>query len=399
MGHRINMKGSIGSDFSGNYIASEIDYYDSKSKVVDLHINGFGGDVQQANSVMASIHSAKTQVDTYNMGFACSSLFQVWLSGQELNALDYARFMCHDPSLSDGKSIEEMTDDDPNKVALIEVRAQISEIISNRTGMDKTKVLELMKAETWFDVKKMKNTFGLSINVLPTKRQPNVKKNASVAEFVNIFSNFIPEIISEDKDTTMADLKNIANKLDLSPDAAQLEDKVVNKINSLQISNAAYVEKEKAWDKSKNELEEKIKTFEDAAKANVETEAQAFVDKLASDGVIREEGKEGIKKLYLADSATTKASFENVIHKITDHVDGSTNSRSNNESKLDTFKNEDGKEVTKDINWMAENEEETLNQWENEATKGLNTEGAKKFKAMFKAEYNEDFDKSNTTVK
>lgn len=403
MAHRINMKGSIGQDFSGNYISEEIDYYDGESKAMDIHINGYGGDVQQANSVMASMHTAISPIDTYNMGFACSSLFQVWLSGRSLFALDYARFMCHDPSLGDGKTIEELDDDDPNKVALIEIRSQISEIISNRTGMEKSKVLKLMKAETWFDVEKMENIFGLDITVLPTKRQPNVKKNATIAEFVNIISKFTPEIIAEadnktDNDT-MADLKNIANKLDLSPDAANLEDKVVKSINTLQIDNTAFVEKEKTWNAEKKTLEDKIKKFEDSQKDSLETEATAFVDTLVEKKIIREEGKEGIKKLYLSDPETTKNSFgENLLIKITDQIDTSGIPRKgDNAPKLETVKDGDNV-VTKDMNWYGDNEPELLDSMESEAKAGKDTDGAKKYKALFLAEYGESFDKANTTI-
>ena len=393
---QIQILGTIGFEANGANIANQITGLSGQQKVIEEFINTVGGNIEDMLSIVQANIRSQAEIHTYNVGLCASAGFQIFLSGDKYFAMDYARWMVHDPSaLGEFKSVDDMPDGHPDKETLINLRDQIAEIISNRTGKSMSSVLKVLKAETWFDLDKMRNFFGLKIESVSSKRKPDVKKNASISEFVNIISNFNPEIVSEENHDTM-ELKKVLNKLSIRESIENPESEIVNAIGKLQNKVEILEEKEKSWDKNKLALEKEIGTFKDSQKDKLETEADTFVNGLAKNGQIREEGKEGIKKLYLSDPETTKSSFgKNLISKITDQIDP-TKPEKEDGTGLDKFKDENGNVVVKDINWMAKNEVDNLTKWEDEATKGLNTEGAKKFKAMFKAEYKEDFDTANT---
>jgi ATP-dependent protease ClpP protease subunit len=393
---QVKIIGIIGLEVSGTEVAHQIDALSNEQKIIEEFINTPGGDVPDMLSIIQANIRSKAEIHTFNMGLAASAGFQIFLSGDVYHAIDYARWMAHDPAMmGSAKSVDDMPDSDPNKEALINLRDQIAEIISNRTGKSVGSIVKILAKEAWFDIEKMRNFFGLDITVISSKKKPNLKKNASISEFVNFISNFNPEIDSEENHDNMADFKKLLNKLSIRESIENPESEITSAIGKLQNKVQILEEKEKAWDKSKLALEKKVTDFEDSQKNVLETEADTFVNELAKNGLIREEGKEGIKKLFLADPETTKTSFgENLIAKVTNIIDP-TKPEKETDTGLDKFKDKDGNVVVKDINWMAENEEENLNQWEAEAAKGLNTEGAKKFKAMFKAEFKEDFDKTN----
>ena len=396
------MRGTIGEDYSGNYIATEIDYYDQNgdSDVIDLYINSFGGGVEDANSVMAAMHTSKKKINTYNMGICASSAFQIFLTGDKLYALDYAKFMCHDPHVSNGKTIEQM-EEGSVKNALIAIRDQIATIISNRTGMDKEDVLKLMKAETWFsadpnDVNSLQNVFGLSISTISTKRKPKLKKNSTILDFVNIISNFNPEIDSEESEQkidNMANLKGILNALDLNEDVANPETKIENKIKDLHSEVATKQTTITEKEKEITNLKKEVQDFKDKEKKESEKTAEAYADQLVSKGLVKEDGKQDVIDLYILDPEKVQNLYgKHNLVKITDVVDGQMPGRDGKELKLETFKNDAGETVTKDMEWYGENDPELLDQMESEAKSGKDTEGAKKFKALYLKEYGENFD-------
>lgn len=124
------------------------------SSDINVHINSRGGDVFQGVAIAAAIRRHKANVTVFVDGLAASISALIALSGNKLVMAKNTWFMIHDPwSIVIGGA------DDLRKSAelLDEIGDDLAATISEKSGIEKDQVVELMSKETWLNSEKAKD--------------------------------------------------------------------------------------------------------------------------------------------------------------------------------------------------------------------------------------------------
>lgn len=273
----INLYGSIGGEVNGNYIAEDILYINKHCpniNEIEIKINSMGGDVLDGLSVCTEILNSEISVTTVITGMAYSIAGVIAMCGHNRKMTDYGTFMMHDVSGGNG-----------NNDVLDLLSNSLAKIFEGTTPLTLENTRELMDVETWMSPEQCLEK-GLINEIIPTTiKRPAVKNDAELYKFYNKL------LIKKDE------MLKIKNELSLEDNAS--EELIVERVQELKNeADVAKSEKDaievELKDKKQelHDLENKLKSFEEAEQAKEEAAKLEVIENAVKDNKIKEESKE-----------------------------------------------------------------------------------------------------------
>ncbi len=118
---------------------------------VTLYISSPGGSVSDGMAVYDYIRLMQAPVNTVCIGIAASMASILFMAGKERSMLPHARVMIHDPSYGGGSMAGQKPLELQDRVnELMSLRKMLADVIVERTGMPRKRVLALTKKDTYF---------------------------------------------------------------------------------------------------------------------------------------------------------------------------------------------------------------------------------------------------------
>ena len=285
-------------------------------KRIQVWINSPGGIVADGYNIYNAILKSKTPVDTYNTGMAASIAGVFFQAGRKRVMADYAQLMYHNPFGGD---------DDKGLAA---IRDSLATMIASRCGKSEDDIKAIMSQTTWISASEaFENGFCDEVQhsgEINKRRGVTVNTDAKAfwKESTVITNSLIPAIQNQSKNF---DMKKIANRLKLNPDAS--EDSVVEAIDSLEKQNTDLQNQVKNHlseiQNKKNSLEEqeeKVKQLEEElakAKASLK-EAQDKAKNMEEEQEKKEEEDKAAKAKNLIDGFVKQGRIKNDAKLIAD---------------------------------------------------------------------------------
>lgn len=223
----------------GSIFAAELMQLDSQEKdYIDIWINSVGGNVIQAMSIYNAILASKTKVNTVNIGICASSAGFIYMAGRERSAWPYAKWMMHDPFIAtdeNGNTVE------PND-GLKAMKDSIITMYSERCGLNKDEVFNMMSATTWLDCSQaveMKICTKV-LDMQKANRKPLTGDAQSMwKEAQNIYNIVKPTIVSIENSIKSSINNKMFEKIALSLglEANATEEQINEAINGLKVAS------------------------------------------------------------------------------------------------------------------------------------------------------------------
>lgn len=170
-------------------------YAKGKNGPVTLKINSPGGEVFAAATIRNIIRDYPGKVTADIIGLAASAATVVVSAADLVKMRDTAMFMIHDPSTVAWGTLEDMRQ-------VVTVLEQVKETILNgyqaRTGMERTKLSEMMRAETWMTAQEAQD-FGFVDEVVKDAPKEQKLPKGVKAAFLNCLDGYrnMPEAVIE----------------------------------------------------------------------------------------------------------------------------------------------------------------------------------------------------------
>ena len=143
---------------------------DSTDKGITIFVNSPGGDVTAGLSVFDCISKTKSPITTVCTGLAASMGAIIFLSGDpdKRFLLESSRLMIHDPAYGGNHSVANLK---PHEIQseldeLNKCRDKLAHIIADRTGQPLSKILEVTKKDSFFNLDEAVE-FGLATGGVP----------------------------------------------------------------------------------------------------------------------------------------------------------------------------------------------------------------------------------------
>jgi ATP-dependent protease ClpP protease subunit len=159
-----------------------------------LRINSPGGSVFDGVAIYNTLVQHPAHIDVYVDGWAASIASVIAMAGDTIHIGESAQFMVHQPW-----SIVLGTADDMRKEAgiLDSIEANLIGIYESRTGQDRAKLTDMVKAETWLKGQEAVD-LGFADVLIPNKTKTEAKPAARLdAEFfATIFPRLPPDVLN-----------------------------------------------------------------------------------------------------------------------------------------------------------------------------------------------------------
>lgn len=295
-----------GMGIIGDAFKRELMYLDTLGKKrIQVWINSPGGIVSDGYDIYTAILKTKTKVDTYCSGIAASIAGVIFQAGRTRTMMDYALLMFHEPSGTDEKALQAIS-------------GSIAQMIASRSGKTIEDVQKIMKKTTWMSASEALMS-GLCDEIENSGRMNQKRAAATPDEAKNFWreAKLITNSILKIDNKNSLNMKNVANKLGLLPEAAEesfikaidgiqnrvteLEGTVKTKDGEIATIKADLKAKEDALTEVQNKLTAKEKEFTDLKKkqddeeqarkdkdaAEVATKAKNMVEEFANKGYIK----------------------------------------------------------------------------------------------------------------
>lgn len=263
-------------------------------KRIQVWINSTGGMVLDGWSIYSAILKTKTKVDTYCVGVAASIAGVIFQAGRERNMADYALLMYHNPfGTNSDKSFEK-------------IKQSIVTMVANKCGVSEDELSKEMDSELWLDAwEALERKFADSIEMSWdfNKKRGALKPDLAMPKDMDVKARWVEsnKILNNYFKSNKSDMKNIANKLGLNPEASEeaiitaLED-VQNKVTAFDPVYAELETVKNSLTEKENEVTEltaKVNEFEQKAKdaelENKRITATNMVEGFAKVGKIKNE--------------------------------------------------------------------------------------------------------------
>lgn len=253
---------------------------------VTVHLNSGGGDVFAGVSIYNALKDySKGKVIVKVDGLAASIASVIAMAGDEIIMSPGSMMMVHNPWSMGAGSSEEL-----REVAdlLDEIRESIIPIYSERTGLSKDEIIEIMDSETWMSAEKAVEK-GFADKVLKKKETKKESKMALSGSFAfNMsankvaFDDFINKLNSKG-DTSMA-IK-----------AEEVKDEVLDtEVKDEEVKEVAEEKTEEVEEVKAEETTEVEEKGDEEAEA--ETEAEEAEEKVEAEEEVEEEAEEAEAK-------------------------------------------------------------------------------------------------------
>lgn len=185
-------------------IASSIKSF--KGEKIVLPINSYGGAVLEGFAIYNALLAHPSKVETQIVGYAISMGTIIALAGDEVKMPENGMFMIHEPWNVTGGDAEDMR----HEAEVLENFAnQLAGIYSQKTGISRSDIRDMMKKETWLNAKQAKK-LGF-IDTITKGADISAKFNAN--EYKNIPKSLVDTKGKENKkDGIHVDQNQINNK-------------------------------------------------------------------------------------------------------------------------------------------------------------------------------------------
>lgn len=288
-------------------------------KRIQVWINSPGGIVLDGWSIYNAILRTKTKVDTYCVGIAASIAGVIFQAGRERNMADYGILMYHNPfNTSSDKSYEK-------------IKSSIVTMVASKCGMQEEDLAKEMDSELWLDAwEALSKNFADSIEMAWdfNKKRGALKPDIAMPKDMDVKARWAMsnKVLNNYFKTNNKNMKNIANKLGLNPEAS--EDAIVSALEDVQNKIAGFDAIKNELEDIKNvlqtkenellEVQNKLQEFEEKAAAaeleNKRINATNLVEGFAKTGRIKNEQE--VKDKWIAkaieDFDFVKDSLENL---------------------------------------------------------------------------------------
>ena len=137
---------------------------DAPGREITLCINSPGGEVVSGLAVYDIIRSLKSPVRTVCTGTAASMGSILFLAGEERQMLPHTKIMIHDPLIGGLSGSKKALELEKEAVQLMETRAIIAGIISERSGRPLEEVYEKTKEDCYLNAQEAMD-FGIATGI------------------------------------------------------------------------------------------------------------------------------------------------------------------------------------------------------------------------------------------
>ena len=287
---KVLLYGNIGEKVDGDAISQQLREMASQSETIDVHINSYGGDVQQGVSIFSTIISLNNEgkeVNTYIDGFAASIASIIAMAGKKIFMNDFARIMVHEAFMGDNSNLSEN-----DKKALNEINDMLAQILSRR-GVNKNSIQKKMREETWIRSGEAKE-LGMVDEVMETKAvlkdraELIIESNEDISKKLSYVTNLLGEmpytIVNFENNDKMERLKA---KLNLKS-----EDEIINRFDDLNGKVETLQNEKSKLEKEKSELKKENETLKKEKTERTKNEITTLIDNAIQNGKLSEEKKD-----------------------------------------------------------------------------------------------------------
>jgi ATP-dependent protease ClpP protease subunit len=274
---------------------------------INVRINSSGGSVLEGYSIFSAIQNCKKPIFTFIDGVGASISGIIFQAGHKRFMNDFGKLMIHEPSL--GINYELLS---PKQKTMIDsFKDSLLTILENNSKLDRAKLDEMMKAETWLNANETLN-FGLCDEIISTGRVFN--NTPTVKEILNVTNEML-----KSKNQIQIKMKNVINHLGL--DQSANEEQIIESINSIKNELTSANE---TIESKKNEVtslkEENEKLIEERAINFVENKIEKGIFDETKKNELIEQAKNNFEGFVL-----TCNSIKKQVVKVTNHIktDGS----------------------------------------------------------------------------
>jgi ATP-dependent protease ClpP protease subunit len=347
--------------------------YIKPSKIV-ISINSEGGSVLHGMGTYSIIQNSPIETETIIEGLAASMASVLWAAGTRSYMRDYSILMIHNPFMQTKKTEDgcQVKDEDPDTNQMLDAfRKQIETVYTKRFGLSKAKVREIMEGAegcdgTYFDAKQAVEAGIIPAeNVIKTSKQvctkvkdsiKGVEEACAIQEIMASINTELGDIKPLDNSSSIPNQNQINNSISKNMDkeqefafgsvCAQLGlDKssevsaVINRVTALMDAEKKVKDVQSQYDalkiekagvdaqlvNAKKELADanaKLKTYQDAEKAQHDAEVAKFIEDAIADGKITAESKETWVAMAATNFEVVKATLNSIEKrdKITDKI-------------------------------------------------------------------------------
>lgn len=274
---------------------------DASISQINIRINSSGGSVLEGYSIFSAIKNCKKPTATFIDGVGASISGIIFQAGHERFIADFGKLMIHEPSL--GVNYELLS---PKQKQMIDsFKDSLLTILENNSKLDRAKIDEMMKAETWLNADETLN-FGLCDQIIKTARPFN---KLSTEEILQAVTNEL-----KSKNQIQNKMKNVINHLGL--DQSANEEQIIESINSIKNELTSANETIEA---NKNE----VTSLKEENEKLIEERAINFVENKIEKGIFDATKKEELitqAKNNFEGFVLTCNSFKKPVVKVTNHI-------------------------------------------------------------------------------
>lgn len=146
----------IGADFWGEGISpksfiNEIREIEKKHKNLNIRINSPGGFVHDGFTIYNAIKQSSLEVDIYIDGLAASAAAFIAMAGNNIYVPKSSEIMIHNAW---GMVVGTAEDMRKESLHVESLDSMIADIFTEKTGMEKSVIVDMMKKETWMNGEK-----------------------------------------------------------------------------------------------------------------------------------------------------------------------------------------------------------------------------------------------------
>jgi len=294
------LRGDI-EGFDAQNIANEIS--NVKGKMIRIRINSGGGFVIWAYTIISAMQIFKNEggiIETINEGRADSAAGWIFACGSKGRRfiMQFAKMFFHPPMYQDGTTIEQLPDGSDERNLLENNFTDLISIFEGCTGLSDSRIRNIMKDNTEMSANEAVS-LSFADKIVEISNLKEIRENLTARQLITNVSTYE---IQEVENQIHTDMKEIAKKLGLNPEASEsailseldnvlnFRDEATGEITELKSKVLEITDK-------KISLETEISNFKNA-------EALEFVNKNYPGKTALE--KEAIVNLFKADSETFK---------------------------------------------------------------------------------------------
>lgn len=292
--YELILHGIIGLDVDGSAIAREIAMLNEiGAEEITERINSIGGSVVDGFSIASANMRSKAKIVTVCEGVCDSIASVIFATGDERKIMEYGSILIHNV-LINGVTLEEI-EDESEKADAQRINDSIVNILTNKCGVPKKRLEEMMSAETRFNADEAiaEGFADEKILIGKGKKKPEIMENFSALEYMNICTEFSAKA-GQNNNQNETEMKEVLKFLNLNAEAS--EQAVIIALKDLQ-------NKAGKADDLQSEVG-KLKAENDTLKkGKAESEVQYYIDK----GLFDESKKDELVNLAMTQPDAFKA--------------------------------------------------------------------------------------------